>query len=245
MKYLLIALCSLSIAGSALFFSIFQEECCEYIGLMAPEGVSEVPGVPHAKPEPATEDGKIPEKVRGLKLFDAAGGVKLPDLHGKVHEIDFAARKFTVFVWVSSVCPTSKSYIIRLNELQAEFGQEVAFWAANSSAMEKTTEIADVYEKGKWPLNFTVLKDDRNVLADRFGAKVCPDVFVFNKEGKLEYRGGVDDARDPAKVSQRYLYSVLRALLNGSRPQWRYQPPNGCCPIDRVEPADILPAPKN
>lgn len=235
MKYLLIALISLSIAGSALFYSIFPEECCEYIGLMAPEGVSEVPGVPHAKPEPASEDGKIPEKVRGLKLHDAAGEVSLPDLNSKVRRIDLSAHKFTVFVWVSSVCPTSKSYIIRLNELQAEFGQEVAFWAVNSSAMETSAEIAAVYETGKWPLNFTVLKDDQNLLADRFGAKVCPDVFVFNREGKLEYRGGVDDSRDPAKVSRRYLHEVLRSLLNGSRPQWRYQPPNGCCPIDRVE----------
>ena len=235
MKYLLIALTSLSIAGSALFFSIFQEECCEYIGLMAPEGVSEVPGVAHAKPEPVSEDGSIPDKVRGLKLQDSAGSVRLPDLHNKVHEVDFASHKFTVFVWVSSVCPTSKSYIIRLNELQAEFGQEVAFWGVNSSAMEGVAEIAEVYETGKWPLNFTVLKDDKNVLADRFGAKVCPDVFVFNKEGKLEYRGGVDDARDPAKVSQRYLHAVLRSLLSGNRPSWRYQPPNGCCPIDRIE----------
>ena len=149
MKYLLIALISLSIAGSALFFSIFQEECCEYIGLMAPEGVSEVPGVPHAKPEPAAEDGKIPDKVRGLKLLDAAGGVKLPDLHNRVHEIDFAARKFTVFVWVSSVCPTSNSSIIRMNELQPEFGQDVAVWAMNCSAMEVTTVLAEAQEAGQ------------------------------------------------------------------------------------------------
>lgn len=235
MKYLLIALTSLSIAASALLFSFYKEECCEYLGLMAPDGVSETPGVPHAAPPPATEDGAIPSKVRGLKLHDSAGEVRLPDLHGKVHVVDFTAHKFTVFVWVSSVCPTSKSYIVRLNELQAEFGKEVAFWAVNSSAMESEAEIAQVYETGKWPLNFTVLKDDKNVLADRFGAKVCPDVFVFNRDGKLEYRGGVDDARDPTKVARRYLHLVLGAMLNGSRPPWRYQPPNGCCPIDRVE----------
>ncbi len=235
MKYVLVALCSLTLAGSALFYSFNQEACCEYIGLMAPEGVSEVPGVKHAEIEPPRKDGTIPDKVRGLKLHQPAGEVKLPDLHGKVHEVDFASHKFTVFVWVSSVCPTSQAYKLRLNELQTELGKEVAFWAVNSSAMESVGEIAESYEHGQWPLNFTVLKDDNNVLADRFGAKVCPDVFVFNKEGKLEYRGGVDDSRDPEKVSMRYLYVVLKALLADKMPPWRYQPPNGCCPIDRVE----------
>ena len=55
MKYVLVALCSLTLAGSALFYSFNQEACCEYIGLMAPEGVSEVPGVKHAEIEPDSE----------------------------------------------------------------------------------------------------------------------------------------------------------------------------------------------
>jgi thiol-disulfide isomerase/thioredoxin len=242
MKYLLIALCSLTVAASALLFSLNKEACCEWLGLMAPEGVSEVPGVQHAKVDPARDDGAIPASVRGLKLYDAAGEVSLPDLHNRVHVVDFKSRKFTVFVWVSCVCPTSKAYILRLNELQNEFGKEVVFWAVNSSAMEGASEIAADYESSKEPLNFTVLKDDKNLLADRFGAKVCPDIFVFNREGKLEYRGGVDDSRDPRNVQRRYLHDVLAALLNASAPPWRYQPPNGCCPIDRVE---AEPTPKN
>ncbi|MCC6573037.1 MAG: redoxin domain-containing protein [Planctomycetes bacterium] len=236
LKYILLAVVMLSIAVSVILAAPLLQQCCEYFGLVAPEGVSEVPGVKHVAVVPARPDGTIPEEVPGLKLRQKVENFSLPDLNGKKHQVDFSAKTLTVVVWVSSVCPTSKIYEDRLNKLQAEFG-DVAFWAVNSSAMEGVAELREHYLKPTRPdrLRITVLKDDRNIIADRFGAQKCPDIFVFDRDGKLQYRGGVDDSRKPMDVKKQYLREVLKDLLKGETPQWRYTPANGCCPIDRIE----------
>ena len=43
-------------------------------------------------------------------------------------------------------------------------------------------------------------KDRNNVVADKVGASVTPEVFVFDKEGLLRYQGQIDDNRNPART---------------------------------------------
>jgi hypothetical protein len=237
MKYLtpLIVIAAVAVTGllTYLFAPQQVEECCEYLGLLAPEGVSETPGVEHVDFEAADPAGKIPATMPGLKEGANPGEFTLPDIHGADHTVKFDG--VTVVVFVSSFCPTSKIYEARLNALAEEF-PEVKFWAINSSAMESVEELRRHFGDGAEDrLNWTVLKDDRNVIADKFGARVSTETFVFDAQGKLQYRGGIDDARQPDKVSVQYLRTVLKQVVNGEAPEWHYQPGKGCCPIDRVE----------
>jgi hypothetical protein len=240
MKYLipliLIILAAGTVYGTYLFLPEEFEECCSYLGLLAPEGVSEVPGVAHADLPDATDDGSIPADLPGLKLGDAAGEIALPDLDGKAVNIDFSKADLTAIVWVSCYCPTSMIYEARLNQVAADYSG-VQWYAINSSAMESVEELRKHYGDGDPDrLRLTVLKDDRNVIADRFGVSVTTETYIFNRAGKLEYRGGIDDARNPQRVEVHYVRPVLDALANGREPKWRYQPAKGCCPIDRIKP---------
>jgi hypothetical protein len=240
MKYLT-PLIVLAVAAGTVYITYLVlpqefEECCEYIGLIAPDGVSEVPGVDHVDTEAAPADGSIPASLPGLKLGDKPGAISLPDLDGMTITVDCAKSNFTAIVWVSSYCPTSKIYEERLNTLAANF-PDVQWFAINSSAMESMEELRAHYRDGDPNrLNLAVLKDDRNVIADRFGARVTTEVFLFNRAGELQYRGGIDDARNPQRVSIEYVRHVLQQLIAGQTPDWRYQPAKGCCPIDRIEP---------
>ncbi len=226
----------LVIAATVILAGPWLHQCCEYLGLLAPEGKSEVPGVPHISSTPARADGEIPEEVPGLKLHGEAGEIVLPDLHGVLHKVDFSARPLTVLVWVSTVCPTSMIYEERLNILQREFGDHVTFWAVNSSEMEEVQELRDHYINNvrEDRLRLMVLKDDRNVICDHLGARRCPEAFVFDRKGRLQYRGGVDDNRKPQDVKRHYLREVLADLLEGRQPRLRYAPSTGCCPIARI-----------
>lgn len=249
MKYLtpLVVIALVAFTGFATYLFIPEqvEDCCEYIGLLAPEGVSETPGQEHVDFAGATEDGSIPATLPGLKLNDTPGEISLPDIDGVMHTIDYRAKKLTVIVWVSSFCPTSKIYEERLNTLAADFAGNAQFFGINSSAMESLQELKDHYHDGDPDrLKLTVLKDDRNVLADRFGARVSAEVFVLDHEGRLQYRGGIDDARNPSRVTVQYLRVVLEQLAAGSEPEWHYQPAKGCCPIDRVDPIEQKPGPQ-
>lgn len=217
------------------------DECCEYIGLLGPEDVSEVPGVEHAAIEEARPDGSIPETVPGLKLHDAMPVFTLPDLHGAQVKVE-AGAPFTVVIWVSSLCPTSQVYEVRLNELKRDFA-DVRWVMINSAAMESVPELLEHFERDEpGRLQLPVLKDDRNVVADLFGARVSTETFVFDRAGKLQYRGAIDDARNPTRVKVSYLREVLKDLAAGKTPQWRYTAPKGCCPIDRVEKESSQPA---
>ncbi|MBZ0136408.1 MAG: redoxin domain-containing protein [Planctomycetes bacterium] len=239
MKYLtpLIVIALVGFTGYATYLFLpdkVVDECCEYLGLLAPEGVSETPGVEHVQFEGPTADGSIPDALPGLKLHDSVEPFSLPDIDGEQHEVDLSGGKLTAVVWVSSFCPTSKIYETRLNELAADFA-DVRFWAINSSAMESVDELKAHFHDGHPErLRLTVLKDDGNVIADRFGARVSAEVFVFDRTGRLQYRGGIDDARNMDMVAVKYLRTVLGQLLRGEEPEWRYQPAKGCCPIDKL-----------
>lgn len=232
--FVITALVAGSIWGAYLFAPKEFEECCEYLGLLAPEGVSEVPGVEHAQIEAAEKDGSLPVAVPGLRIGDKPEAITLPDIHGQPVTIDFAMP--TVVVWVSSYCPTSKIYEERLNKLAADF-PGVQWYAINSSAMEGLPELIQHYEDGDANrLRLRVLKDEGNVVADQFGARVTTESYVFTG-GALQYRGAIDDARNPQSVEIEYLRGALNRVLAGEAPPWRYQPPKGCCPIDKLRPA--------
>lgn len=249
MKYLtpLIVIVLVAFTGYAtyLFAPEAVEDCCEYLGLLAPEGVSETPGVEHVNFEAPAADGGIPETLPGLKLNDTIGEFTLPDIEGAAHAVNVSQGRLTVVVWVSSFCPTSKIYEARLNALASDF-PDVRFWAINSSAMESVEELrAHFHDGDRDRLKWIVLKDDGNVIADRFGARVSAEAFVFDGEGRLKYRGGIDDARNMDKVEVQYLRVVLKQLQEGKTPEWHYQPAKGCCPIDKLGADKAVPEPTN
>lgn len=224
------------------------DSCCEYLGLLAPDGVSEVPGQEHVEFEEARDDGKIPESVPGIRIGESAGEVSLKDYQGKQHTVDFNAAKFTAIVWVSSFCPTSKIYEERIITLADDFKGDVQWFSINSSAMESLGELKEHFGYEDWML--PVLKEEKPILANRFGARVTTETFIFGRDGKLLYRGGIDDARRPLRVEQEYVREVLEALIAGNSVPFEYQPAKGCCPIDRLgeeeavipEPAEVTPA---
>jgi thiol-disulfide isomerase/thioredoxin len=233
MKHGLIAAMMLGLIAASLLLAPYAEQCCEYLGLLAPEGVSERPGYQHVKVEASRIDGGLPEDVPGARIGEVLAPFTLNDIHGKPFEVRFERHPHTVFCFVSSFCPTSKIYERRLNTLKDDF-PGVQFIAVNADAMESPAELVEhfVTSTRENRLSWPVLKDWKAALATRLGARVCPDVFVFDRSGALVYRGGVDDNRVEAKVEQPYLRFVLEDLARAEAPRWRWQPPNGCCAID-------------
>jgi hypothetical protein len=55
-----------------------------------------------------------------------------------------------------------------------------------------------------------------------------PEFFVLDKQRRIRYMGGMDDASEPAKVKAHYLEDALDALLAGQSVQVDETPPVGC-----------------
>ena len=77
--------------------------------------------------------------------------------------------------------------------------------------------------------NFPYLRDRSQVVAQKFGAQVTPDVFVFDKHRILQYRGRIDDSwRDPSRVEEETLKNAISDVLAGNEPVVKEAPALGC-----------------
>jgi hypothetical protein len=57
--------------------------------------------------------------------------------------------------------------------------------------------------------------DNNSVLADAFGASRTPECYLFDKDGKLVYRGAIDDSPgDPVQVKKHHLQNAIGRLFD-------------------------------
>lgn len=76
--------------------------------------------------------------------------------------------------------------------------------------------------------------DLNSMVANAFGAKTTPHVFLFDKNLKLVYRGSIDDnVRVPGEVKEHYLFNALNEVAAGKTPKVTDTKPVGCS-IKRV-----------
>jgi peroxiredoxin len=77
---------------------------------------------------------------------------------------------------------------------------------------------------------FPLCYDETQEVAIRFGAACTPDIFLFDQDRKLAYRGQLDASRpsNGVPVDGRDLRAAMDALLKGGRPSAEQRPSTGC-----------------
>jgi peroxiredoxin/mono/diheme cytochrome c family protein len=117
----------------------------------------------------------------------------LPDTSGNpVSPLAAKDQKALVVVFIGTECPISNAGLPRLAEIShASKDRGVGFVAVNSNQQDSTAEVAAHARKHQVP--FPVLKDEKNVVADKFGAKRVPEAFLLDAAGTIRYRGRIDD----------------------------------------------------
>jgi peroxiredoxin/mono/diheme cytochrome c family protein len=120
-------------------------------------------------------------------------GFALQDYRGKTwHLSDFAERKLVVLAFLGVECPLAKLYGPRLAKLAAEFESKgVTFIGIDSNSQDSITELAAYARTHQ--IAFPLLKDPGNRVADQFGARRTPEVFVLDAERRVRYWGRIDD----------------------------------------------------
>ena len=117
----------------------------------------------------------------------------LRDCWGKAHRMaDHADKSAVVVVFVGTECPLAKLYGPRLAELSKKFSDRgVAFLAIDSNQQDSLTELQQYARLHA--IEFPVLKDTDNVVADQFAATRTPEAFVLDREQVIRYHGRIDD----------------------------------------------------
>jgi peroxiredoxin/mono/diheme cytochrome c family protein len=146
----------------------------------------------------------------------------LKNQFGKDHSLAGLKQDVVVVAFLGTECPLAKLYAPRLAELASELPKgKVAFLAIDSNQQDSIEEIKAFAERNK--IEFPVLKDVKNMVADHFGAVRTPEIFVLDKDRKVRYWGRVDDQygfeeglgfQRPAP-SRRDLVEAVNELLAG------------------------------
>ena len=134
------------------------------------------------------------------------------DVDGQSYRIDSTSA--TAFVFLSKSCPLAKRYTQRLNRIQAEFAKHGISVVAVFSNSEDGHDDVTAHAK-KMKFDFPAVKDSCAYLARRLGATMTPQAIVVDGQGKICYRGAIDDNRYENRVKFSYLHDALLAIQRG------------------------------
>ena len=165
----------------------------------------------------------------GAKLED----FKLADTGGKENSFNsLKGKNGAVLIFLSAQCPVVKGYNERINQVAADYAAKgIAFIGINSNATESLEWVkSHAAENYKFP----VLIDKGNVLADKLGATVTPEVYYFDENNVLLYQGAIDNDRSGKNVSENILRTAFDAKLGGKAIAKTKSSAFGCS-IKRVE----------
>jgi len=142
------------------------------------------------------------------------------------------SRGLVVVFW-SNRCPWVDRYEARLKELAETYeGRGIRFVLVNANdagAFPQESLEASAAQARRKGYTLPYVRDEGSTLAQALGASRTPEVFVFTAQGRLLYRGAIDDSPgDAANVQQAYLREALEALLQGRQPAITETSPFGC-----------------
>lgn len=155
-------------------------------------------------------------ELKSLKIGSDVPAFTLKNHDGKEFSLNNVLKenKLTVVMFISTECPVSNAYNDRMGKLFETYTRKgVSILAVNANKAEDVKTIA-VHAK-EHGFKFPVLKDEKNKIADLYGAEVTPETFLIDRKGKLLYHGRIDDNRKVDNVQSHDLSAALDAVLAG------------------------------
>jgi peroxiredoxin len=159
----------------------------------------------------------------------------LPDtVSGRPVSSDSLLGKPSVVIFICNHCP----YVKHIREGLAAFGrfcqeQGVAMVAISSNdavAYPDDSPEKMALEAKDAGYVFPYLFDESQAVARAFEAACTPDLYIYDAEGRLAYRGQFDDARpkNDAPGTGQDARAAVAALVAGQKPSAEQQPSIGC-----------------
>ena len=166
-------------------------------------------------------------KLPAFSLKDAVTGKT-------VTERDTGGKKATLVMFICNHCPFVQHVMDQLGRVAGDFiSKGAGVVAINSNDVSSYPQDGPDHMKKLavsegW--RFPFLLDDTQAVARAFKAACTPDFFLFDADGKLVYRGQLDDSRPGNKipVTGKDLRGALDAVISGKPPVKDQKPSIGC-----------------
>lgn len=138
-----------------------------------------------------------------------------------------------MLIFSANTCPYVLDWLERLPRLAAISTQnEVALVVINSNERKRKStdsalEMAALWQDRGFQMPYLVDRDA--TLADALGAQRTPEVFLFDAQWGLVYRGAIDDLSGPfEQVTTHYATDALQQMLSGGELLQESTPALGC-----------------
>ena len=171
---------------------------------------------------------------------------QMENLDGKMMHLESLSGKNGVLVVFScNTCPFvvgsdnfegwEKQYN-ELNKFAADHGLKMVLINSNE-AKRGDDDSQEAMRKRAKDKGYTMpyLLDKNSELADAFGARTTPHVFLLNQKMELMYTGAIDNKVDGKRSSdENYLKNAIEAANSGKEIEITSTPPRGCS-IKRIK----------
>ena len=169
-----------------------------------------------------------------LPLGTAAPEFHLPDTDGKAVSLaDFKGKPLLV-AFICNHCPYVKHIRSGLAQLARDYlprGAAIVGISSNDAANYPDDSPAKMKQEVKAAgYLFPYLYDESQSVAKAYRAACTPDLYLFDKNHKLAYRGQFDDSRpsNGLPVTGADLRAALDAVLSGKPASSTQKPSIGC-----------------
>lgn len=186
---------------------------------------------------------------KGVEIGDKAPMTdeKMKDVSGKELSLnDIKKEKGLLVIFSCNTCPfviggmgDSEGWEGRYNEVfenATQNGIGMVLVNSNEAKREKGDSFSDMQNRAKEKgLKSPYVIDVEHKLADAFGARTTPHVYLFDANLKLVYKGAIDDNVNNSKeVKEPYLKTAMTQLNEGKKIDPSTTKNIGCS-IKRVE----------
>lgn len=146
--------------------------------------------------------------------------VKMQNVDGSEKTLaDLQGEKGTLVIFTCNKCPFVDAWqdkMVEIAKMSAENGLGVAFINSNDPSVKgDTLENMKAFAK-KTGYTWPYIQDSTSNVARNFGAKKTPDVFLFDADAKLVYKGAVGEG-GRSVGDEIWLKDAIDALLAGKK----------------------------
>jgi peroxiredoxin len=169
-----------------------------------------------------------------LRIGTKADYFNLKAVDGKHYSLDnFKDKKVLCIIFICNHCPYVVAVQQRINQIAKDYAKK-SFALVGINPNDPVTYPEDSYENmiiraKEQGYIFPYLFDETQEVARKYDAVCTPDIYVYDENRILKYRGRIDDNwKDETSVTRQELRMAIDKLLDDKEINFEMVPSMGC-----------------